>query len=155
MTHGERRSSQPCRAPWRGLDMRLLGAWPTTSSLHNPGISTAVTRNGFVAAPRRRPGPPAGRCSRSGAPADDAYAAVPRDARQADGCAQVQVQAQRLRGRCFVFLWHTDADQWTTAPRWSRNCAPAALGPSSITSCTWPSSMPSATLPSTCARTTL
>jgi vacuolar protein sorting-associated protein 35 len=61
-------------------------------ALHHPGLFAFPDNHG-VAAARRRPGPPARRCARRGAPADDAHAPLPRDTGQADGCAQVQVRA--------------------------------------------------------------
>ncbi|KAH8643934.1 heterokaryon incompatibility protein [Alternaria alternata] len=67
------------------------GAYPPRPALHNPGRSASLAHNG-VAAPRRRPSSSARRCPRRGAPADDAHAAVSRDAGQVDGCAQVQVR---------------------------------------------------------------
>lgn len=60
-------------------------------------ISSLDTHNGDVAAAGRGPGASARRRARRGPPADDAHAPLPRDARQADGCAQVQVTNQALR----------------------------------------------------------
>lgn len=73
----------------------------TVAALGTPSLSTFRTlhyhnHNGDVAAAGRGSGASARRCARRGAPADYAHAPLPRNARQADGCAQVQVLYSRI-----------------------------------------------------------
>lgn len=95
MTQLEEEVQAPIPAAWRAVMAPKAAVPVERPALHNPGLSAYTAHNG-VAAPRRRPGSSARRCPRRGAPADNAYAAVSRDARQVDGCAQVQVRALRL-----------------------------------------------------------
>lgn len=97
MTQLEAEVQAPIPAAWRNVTTPKAAVPAGRPALHNPGISASTIHNG-VAAPRRRPGSSARRCPRRRAPADDAYAAVSRDARQVDGCAQVQVRALAFRG---------------------------------------------------------
>ena len=119
-----------------------------------PAGPSHYTHNGIAASAGGGSGALAGRCTPNRATANSADAAMPRNSRQAHGCAQMQVWRKRALqlGTANVLA---DTSLLRTARLSSRNCEPRPWDRNSTTNSTWLSLMPCDTCPYSSATPTL